>query len=119
MSWVRPLRFLPAWRSLFWHVREVGKWHSRALKVGLEGVRQGLHKDTHPTVRAVLPLGRLPGGKRGGGVSSPWLEVCKQGCCGKGPRSPWNSEGTALEASRSSGFSCVTLGKLARLSRSP
>lgn len=32
---------------------------------GTGGVRQGLHKDTHTTVRAVLPLGRLPRGQAG------------------------------------------------------
>lgn len=42
---------------------ETGKRQSWVLKVGLEEVRQGLHKDAHPTVRAVLPLGRLPGGR--------------------------------------------------------
>lgn len=119
MSWVRPLRLFPAWRSLLWDVKEVGKRQSWALKVGPEGVRQGLYKDTHPTVRAVLPLGRLPEGKGGGGVSSPWLEVCKQGALGKDPAVPGIRKAQAPAASRSSVLSCVTLGKLVRLPQAP
>lgn len=119
MSWVRPLRLFPAWRSLLWDVKEVGKRQSWALKVGPEGVRQGLYKDTHPTVRAVLPLGRLPEGKGGGGVSSPWLEVCKQGALGKDPAVPGIQKAQAPAASRSSVLSCVTLGKLVRLPQAP
>lgn len=42
--------------------KEVGKWQSWALKVGLRELGKVYTRTHTPTVGAVLPLDRLPGG---------------------------------------------------------
>lgn len=118
MSWVRPLRLFPAWRSLLWDVKEVGKRQSWALKVGLEGVRQGLYKDTHPS-QSCPPAGQAARGQAGRRGELTMAGGMQAGCCREGPRSTWNPEGTGSSGQSQLRPQLCDLGQVGSLPQAP